>query len=35
MSNLGELNQKLEEGEEKARIIARAVLGKAKKAIGF
>jgi tryptophanyl-tRNA synthetase len=35
MNNLDELNRKLEEGEEKARIIARAVLAKAKKAIGF
>lgn len=35
MSNLGELNRKLEEGEEKARIVARGVLAKAKRAIGF
>jgi tryptophanyl-tRNA synthetase len=35
MNHLDELNRKLEEGEEKARIIARAVLAKAKKAIGF
>lgn len=35
MSNLGELNRKLEEGEEKARIVARSVLAKAKRAIGF
>ena len=35
MNNLDELNHKLEEGEEKARIIARAVLAKAKRAIGY
>jgi tryptophanyl-tRNA synthetase len=35
MNHLEELNRKLEEGEEKARIVARAVLAKAKKAIGY
>lgn len=35
MSNLDELNRKLEEGEEKARVVARGVLAKAKRAIGF
>lgn len=35
MDNLDELNKKLEEGEAKARIVAREVLERAKKAIGF
>uniref|UniRef100_UPI0040472692 tryptophan--tRNA ligase n=2 Tax=Roseivirga sp. TaxID=1964215 RepID=UPI0040472692 len=35
MSNLDELNRKLEEGEEKARMVAKSVLAKAKRAIGF
>lgn len=35
MNNLDELNKKLEAGEEKARVVAREVLARAKKAIGF
>jgi tryptophanyl-tRNA synthetase len=35
MNNLDELNLKLEAGESKARIVAKEVLGRAKKAIGF
>lgn len=35
MNNLGELNKKLEAGEAKARLVAREVLARAKKAIGF
>lgn len=35
MSNLPELNKKLEQGEAKARIIAREVLGRVRKKLGF
>lgn len=35
MENLDELNRKLEEGEAKARVVAREVLARAKKAVGF
>tara|TARA_R110000796_G_scaffold252627_1_gene388924 strand:- start:5046 stop:6017 length:972 start_codon:yes stop_codon:yes gene_type:complete len=35
MENLDELNRKLEEGEVKARVVAREVLARAKKAVGF
>lgn len=35
IENLGELNNRLEQGEAKARVIAREVLGKVKKAVGF
>ncbi|WP_339608012.1 tryptophan--tRNA ligase [uncultured Roseivirga sp.] len=35
MENLDELNRKLEEGEAKARVVAREVLIRAKKAVGF
>ncbi len=35
MSNLPELNKKLEEGEAKAREIARATLGKVRRKLGF
>lgn len=35
MENLDELNAKLETGEEKARVIAREVLSRAKTAMGF
>jgi tryptophanyl-tRNA synthetase len=35
MENLDELNAKLEQGEEKARLVAREVLTRVKSAIGF
>lgn len=35
MSNLGELNRKLEQGEAKARVIARAVLQRAREKLGY
>lgn len=35
MSNLPELNKKLEQGEAKARIIAREVLGRVRRKLGF
>jgi tryptophanyl-tRNA synthetase len=35
MSNLPELEKKLEQGEAKARVIAREVLGRVRKKLGF